>query len=158
MNAGNRIVAQIRREMQDDPRLPPREPSDLERAFRNYEAMQADNDRLREANNDLLVSNRALQAEVNMLREQLAICERERKRAQAVASTFAGGARAVIAVVNDLNELAIKHGIEAMETSEEKKELDEAGAEARAIIERTEPAAPVEEEKTSATLPRATLR
>lgn len=144
MSATDTAIAQIRSALTDrDRRMPQRQPNDLERALNNYREMEADRDRLRESHADLLVSNRSLQAEVNMLRESLERSDNDRIRLQAIASTFVGGIRSLNAVCTDLYSLAIKNGVEAAEAAqpEAKAELDAAGAEVRDIIERTTPAA-----------------
>lgn len=134
----DKIIAAIR----DDQRMPSREPSELERALNNYRQMESDVARLQAEKTELLVSNRSLQAEVNMLREALERSDTDRIRLQSVASTFMGGIRALNATTLDLVNLAIKNGVEAATAAkpEEKAQLDEAGVEARDIIERIEPA------------------
>lgn len=133
MSIGERVVAQIRG---DHPRLPAAEPNPLQQAYDDYRSMERDRNQLQHENVELRIANQTLQSEVNMLREMIERCERERRRAQAVASTFAGQSRALGVIINDINELAIKNGTEAAETPEEKKETEVAGAEVRNIIER----------------------
>jgi hypothetical protein len=150
---GSRIVQQIRRDMPEDRRMPEQEPSELERAFRNYKDMEAERDRLRFDMNELRVRENSLLAEVNMLREALERSDNDRIRLQAVASSLAGGLKAINAVIGDQMASAIKNGVVAVEQArpEEKAELDEAGAQAQEIIQRTEPVAPAQ---TVATVPR----
>lgn len=138
MSATDRAVADIRSV------LARRQPNDLQRALDNYNDMEADRDRLREAHADLLVANRSLQTEVNLLRETLTQSQKDCRRLQAVASTFGGQARSLSAIFNDIMALAIKHGIEAAQVTapEETEQLNRDGAEVREIIERIEPAAP----------------
>jgi hypothetical protein len=138
MSIGEKVIAQIRG---DHPRLPAAEPNPLQQAYDDYRAMERDRNQLRHECGELRISNQALQSEVNMLREMIERCEKERRRAQAVASTFAGQSRALGVIINDINELAIKNGIEAAETPEEKKATEAVGAEVRDIIERASPAA-----------------
>jgi hypothetical protein len=81
----------------------------------NYSEME---DHLQQAaaeNHRLSVENGVLLAECNMLREALALAERERMRLQAVSSTFGGQARALQSVFHSIVELAIKNGYEAAE-------------------------------------------
>lgn len=61
-----------------------------------------------------------------MLREVLAISERDRVRLQAVASTFGGQARALQAVFGSIIELAIKNGCDAAETADAPKAAEKA--------------------------------
>jgi hypothetical protein len=68
-----------------------------------------------EKNHQLAVENGVLLAEVNMLRDTLAVAQREALRLQAVASTFGGQARALQSVFSSIIELAIKNGYEAAE-------------------------------------------
>ena len=81
----------------------------------NYSQMEEQLQECASKNHQLAVENGILLAEVNMLREALAVSDRDRLRLQAVASTFGGQARALQAVFTTIIELAIKNGYEAVE-------------------------------------------
>lgn len=81
----------------------------------NYSQMEEQLQDCASKNHQLAVENGILLAEVNMLREALALATRESLRLQAVASTFGGQARALQAVFTTIIELAIKNGYEAAE-------------------------------------------
>jgi thiamine monophosphate synthase len=142
MSLGERIVRQITA-APNDPRLPATEPNPLQKAYDDYRAMERDRNQLQHECGELRIANQALMSEVSMLREMIERCEKERRRAQAVASTFAGQARCLGVIINDINELAIKNGIEAAETPQEKMANEEAAVEVAKIIERTVPSSTV---------------
>ena len=79
----------------------------------NYSMMEEQLQEAATKNHNLLVENGILLAERDLLREQLDEALREAKRAQAVASTFGGQARALQSVIGTIIELAIKNGYEA---------------------------------------------
>lgn len=87
----------------------------IERALENYTDMEQQLQSYADQNRQLLIENGIMAAEINMLREQLTISDRDRMRLQAVASTFGGQARALQSVFNSIIELAIKNGHEAAE-------------------------------------------
>jgi hypothetical protein len=137
LNRAERIVQDIQ-----NPTQPPAIRDQLAEAFENYKRMAAEVEKYKTLTMDLRVENGSLVAEVTMLREALERSDADRIRLQAIASTFVGGVRSLNAVAADLYRLAIKNGIEAADSAkpEEKAELDQAGAEARDIIERVAPA------------------
>ena len=141
MSFGDRIVRQITT-APNDPRLPITEPNPLQQAYDDYRAMERDRNQLKHECGELRISNQALMSEVSMLREMIERCEKERRRAQAVASTFAGQARALGAIINDINSLAIKNGIEAAETPQERVASQDDVAKVAEIIERVAPTVP----------------
>lgn len=142
MSFGDRIVRQIAA-APNDLRLPPTEPNPLQKAYDDYRAMERDRNQLQHECGELRIANQALMSEVSMLREMIERCEKERRRAQAVASTFAGQARALGAIINDINSLAIKNGIEAAETPQEQKAHEEAAIAIADIIERAVPSSTI---------------
>jgi hypothetical protein len=83
----------------------------------NYSMMEEQLSDCVDKNRQLSVENGILLAEVNMLREAVALSQRETLRLQAVASTFGGQARALQSVFSSIVELAIKNGYEAAEQS-----------------------------------------
>jgi chromosome segregation ATPase len=101
---------------------------------------------------DLRVENGSLVAEVNMLREALERSENDRVRLQAVSSTLTGQLLSINAAIAEVMRTAIKHGIEAVEQREDN--LDQAGAEARDVLRRVEPAGASETAPESTPSPR----
>ena len=132
----DRIVHDIQ-----NPTQPPAIRDQLAEAFENYKRMAAEVEKYKTLTMDLRVENGSLVAEVTMLRDALERSDADRIRLQAIASTFVGGVRSLNAVAADLYKLAIKNGLEAAESiePEKKADLDQAGTEAREIIERVVP-------------------
>lgn len=136
MNRAERIMQDIQ-----SPTQPPAIRDQLAEAFENYKRMAAEVEKYKTLTMDLRVENGSLVAEVTMLRDALERSDADRIRLQAIASTFVGGVRSLNAVAADLYKLAIKNGLEAAESiePEKKADLDQAGTEAREIIERVVP-------------------
>lgn len=114
------------------------EPNPLHKAADDYQLMETQRDAAVAKAGELAATNAGLLAEVGLLREQMNNSERERKRVQAVASTFAGHARSLAAILNDIMAVAIKNGVEAAEKPD--TGLEQAGATAQTILQRVEPA------------------
>jgi hypothetical protein len=136
MNRAERLMQDIQ-----SPTQPPAIRDQLAEAFENYKRMAAEVEKYKTLTMDLRVENGSLVAEVTMLREALERSDADRIRLQAVSSTLMGQLRSINAVIADSVKLAIKHGLEAVDEAkpEEKAELDQAGTEAREIIERVVP-------------------
>lgn len=135
------------------------EPRDeLTEAFENYKALKIEHARVVQENIDLRVENGALAGEVAMLREQVGQSDTDRIRLQAVASSMAGGLRAINAVIADQLRTALKNGLDAVQKADA-QDLDPAGAEASEILERVEPVEHTEpvETHTADTLPKAEI-
>lgn len=99
----------------------PMEPSPLHRAFDNYVHMEQQLKEITEKNQQLLVTNMNLLAEVKMMREALERADTDRIRLQAVSSQLLGRLLAINAVIGDAVKASIKHGIEAVEEVDRKQ-------------------------------------
>lgn len=122
------------------PQLAP-EKNPLQDALDNYQQMEHERNIAVEHARTLVASNHALLAEANMLREALARADSDRIRLQAISSTLLGRLFSINDVVGGAVKAAIREGIEASHAAKAEDELDRAGAEAQAIIQRVAPAA-----------------
>lgn len=125
--------------------MPPAPRDEFREAFENYQNMKDEVARLTQENLNLRIENGSLVAENGILREQCERSDSDRVRLQAVSSTLTGQLLAINAVIADAMRLAVKNGVDAETTAakqDEKKNLDEAGAEIRDIIERVSPEEP----------------
>lgn len=91
----------------------------LEQAYRNYQTMEQLLDRTTERNRTLEISNKAFEAEVDMLQGQLRASDADRIRLQHVASSLMGQLKAINAVIADAAAAAVKAGVVALEAHEE---------------------------------------
>lgn len=119
--------------------IPQIEENPIQKAMDNYADMERDLADCMEKNRDLVVDNGALVAEVNMLREALERADSDRIRLQAVSSTLTGQLLAINAVIGEAMRTAIKNGIEAEDAAGKSTDLDQAGNEAKGILQRVKP-------------------
>lgn len=117
------------------------EQNPLQRALDNYQELERQWHETRLANETLRADNAALLSEVGMLRDLLMSADTDRVRWQATASTLLGRLYAINDVVGGAVKAAIRDGLEATAPDERKDDLEKAGAEVAAILERVEPAA-----------------
>lgn len=125
----------------------------IQKALEDYHIMETERDAAVAKVSDLSISNQSLVAEVNMLREQVTRSDKDRMRLQAVASTFAGHARSLAAILNDIMAVSIKNGVEAADKGD--TSLEQAGAEAQIILQRIVPEAPASPAVRAIASPRA---
>lgn len=125
----------------------------LQKALNDYNILEHERDTAMAQASELRIANGALVAEVNMLREQVRVSDRDRMRLQAVASTFAGHARSLSAILNDILAVSIKNGVEATEKVD--TGLEQAGKEVQAVLQRVEPVASTSPPERPMTSPRA---
>lgn len=106
-------------------RPPAMEPSPLERAFENYQQMEAELATARAEKQELLALNMRLAAEVQVLRDSYQQADIERTRLQSVASTLLGRLLAINDAIAGAVKDSVRHGIEAVQADADKQETQE---------------------------------
>jgi hypothetical protein len=117
------------------------EPNPLQKALENYQELERQWHETRTVNGDLRANNAALLSEVGMLRDLLMAADADRVRWQATAATLLGRLYAINDVVGGAVRAAIRDGLEATKPEDRKDDLEQAGAEVAAILQRVEPVA-----------------
>ena len=105
-------------------RPPVMEPSPLEKAFEDYQHMEAELAEVREKNQQLMISNASLLSEVHMLREELERADIDRVRLQSVSSTLLGRLLSINDTIAGAVKDSIRHGIEATEAAQSAKSAE----------------------------------
>lgn len=112
---------------------------DIEKAMENYSDLERERDDLTREINDLRVDNAALVGEVNMLREEMARCDKDRVRLQAVSNTLLGRLFSINDVIGGAVRAAIKDGIEAVDPPKSDEAIEKAAGEVHSILQRVQP-------------------
>jgi hypothetical protein len=116
------------------------EPNPLQRALDNYQELERQWHEARREAADLHANNAALLSEVGMLRDLLMAADADRVRWQATAATLLGRLYAINDVVGGAVKAAIRDGLEAKTPEDRTDDLEKAGDEIAAILQRIEPA------------------
>lgn len=117
----------------------PMEPSPLQRALDNYQEMERQLHETRRSNVNLRADNAALLSEVNMLRDLMMATDADRVRWQATSATLLGRLYAINDVVGGAVKAAIRDGLEPKTPDDRNEDLERAGAEVAAILQRVAP-------------------
>lgn len=128
------------------------EPNPLQKALDDYHLMETELAAARQQVREVTVDNHTLLAEVNMLREELQRADADRLRLQAISSTLLGRLLAINDTIGGAVRASIKAGIEATAEVKPDPDLEKAGAEAQAILQRVVPM-----ERTEAPVPREVI-
>jgi seryl-tRNA synthetase len=130
MTRGESIARQIAADTRDA--LQERNP--LQKAYDSYHEMERERDAAQQEVTELITSNNALVAEINMLRETLDRSEADRVKFQSISSTLLGRLLAINDCIAGAVKASIDSGIE-----QDHDDLEQAGADAQEIIQRVEP-------------------
>jgi hypothetical protein len=115
------------------------EPSPLQRAFEDYQHMDAELRAVTEKNQQLLVQNMNLVSEVSMLREAYERADGDRIRLQAISSTLLGRLLAINDAIGGAVRASIKDGIEASHAAKADDELERDAQEVQEVLQRVQP-------------------
>lgn len=121
--------------------IPEGGPNPLQRALDDYHAMEAELTRAQVELQSVMVQNRGLVSEVEMLREALERSDSDRIRLQAISSTLLGRLLAINDCIAGAVKASIRDGIEAVHEAKPDPELEKAAEEVAEILHKIEPLA-----------------